>query len=128
MYAYDALGNHVLIRDNVKHLSDAGMPSDDPMDIDRTAARETVFTFDEQGRQLTRTLPEGQIEEKRYDELGRLDIEISFEGIVTQYVYATATGSGERLGAENGTGPIRATKCIWITVYCTRILAHAGLS
>jgi YD repeat-containing protein len=38
-YAYDAQGNQTLIRD--------------------ARRRETLFTFDEQGRQLSRTLPLG---------------------------------------------------------------------
>ena len=72
-YAYDEQGNQTLIRD--------------PLD------RETTFTFDDRSRQLTRTLPLGQgasgafTEQFEYDDLGRQMLHVSFEGVVTQFVY-----------------------------------------
>jgi RHS repeat-associated protein len=51
------VGNGTLIRDNVYQADPA-----DPATIDRSEARETVFTYDRAGRELSRTLPEGQTE------------------------------------------------------------------
>jgi RHS repeat-associated protein len=49
--------------------------------------RDTTFTSTTDGRPLTRTLPEGETEEYRYDELDRQKLHISFEGVVTESVY-----------------------------------------
>lgn len=55
----------------------------------------TTFTFNVDGQQLTRTLPEGQTEYTYYDERGRVDYHVSFEGVVSQYAYDdTAFGQG----------------------------------
>ncbi|MBI5757883.1 MAG: putative Ig domain-containing protein, partial [Planctomycetales bacterium] len=89
-YGYDANGNQTLIRDPL--------------------ARETRFTFDDQGRQRTRTLPLGFGEDGRldvgqafqpdtlpfterfeYDTQGRQKLHVSFEGVVTEFVYSTTT-------------------------------------
>jgi YD repeat-containing protein len=89
-YAYNEQGHQTLIRDPLGH--------------------ETRFTFDTQGRQQTRTLPLGFgtdgiassselstldtqpstlafTERMEYDNRGRMSLQISFEGIVTQYIY-----------------------------------------
>jgi RHS repeat-associated protein len=85
-YGYDAQGNQTLIRDPL--------------------GRETRFTFDAQGRQLTRILPlgfgpdgiagtpddstvsAGAFRERfEYDDVGRQMLHISFEGVVTAFQY-----------------------------------------
>ena len=85
-YAYDEHGNQVSIIDPNGH--------------------ETRFTYDDLGRETSRTLPIGVettgdpddfIEEESYDELGRLDYEVSFEGVVTSYTYDDSQGAGGRL-------------------------------
>ena len=93
-YGYNEQGNQTLIKDPL--------------------GRETRFVFDSQGRQLTRTLPlgfgpdgiqgtgddgtlpEGAFNERfEYDNQGRQNLHVSFEGAVTQMVYDdTATGGG----------------------------------
>ena len=73
---------------------------------------ETRFTYDAQGHQLTRTLPLGYgedgvrgtdddttvpeggfTEQKFYDPQGRLDYEVSFEGVVIKYIYDDDAGA-----------------------------------
>jgi YD repeat-containing protein len=98
-YGYDAQGNHVSIRDNVVQVSvGVGLYDHDGTPGDDT--RLTTFTYDADGRQLSRTLPEGQTEEHRYNDLGQLVLDVSFEGVVTEYVYATEPGAGGRLVAK----------------------------
>ena len=104
-YTYDAQGNQVTIRDNVYQIGSdlataevfydhGGTAGDFSEDYD---TRVTQFAYDAQGHQLTRTLPEDQEEEKQYDSQGRLALEVSFEGVVTAYVYADTAGSAARL-------------------------------
>jgi RHS repeat-associated protein len=99
-YAYDAQGHQTLIRD--------------------ARGRETLFTYDEQGRQLTRTLPLGAEDAQDlidlnedvrdlagvsgkftegfwYDDRGRQTLHVSFEGVVTRYLYDDDTGAQGRL-------------------------------
>ncbi|UDQ98297.1 RHS repeat-associated core domain-containing protein [Lentisphaerota bacterium WC36G] len=49
--------------------------------------RETTFTYDEYGRQLSRTLPMGQTESQEYNTLGQLVKQINFAEEQTSYVY-----------------------------------------
>ncbi len=85
-YGYDEQGNQVSIIDPNGH--------------------ETRFSYDDRGRELPRTLPIGVettgiatdfVEQKFYDEQGRLDYEVSFEGVVTSYVYDDRQGASGRL-------------------------------
>lgn len=85
-YGYDANGNQTSIVDPL--------------------GRTTVFTYDTQGHETSRTLPIGVsttsdstdfVEHKYYDADGRLSYEVSFEGVVTSYVYDDSQGSGGRL-------------------------------
>ena len=85
-YGYDANGNQTSIVDPL--------------------GRETDFTYDAQGDETSRTLPIGVstpsdpndfVEHKYYDADGRLDYTVSFEGVVTKYVYDDSQGSGGRL-------------------------------
>jgi len=90
-YGYDARGNQTLIRDPL--------------------LRETWFTFDAQGRQLTRTLPLGFgpdgiagtsddatvstdafTERFEYNDFGQQTLHVSFEGVVTALQYDTDDG------------------------------------
>lgn len=83
-YEYDIYGNQTLIRDPNGH--------------------ETRFTYDQLGNMLTRTLPLGYGENGKwdvgenlmgsdfterfeYDVFGRTILHVSFEGIVTKYIY-----------------------------------------
>ena len=88
-YDYDRYGNHTVIRDNILQvdpLNPATIVRDHEADGTEDT-RETVFTYDPHGRQLTRTLPDGQVESKSYDRHARVDHEISFEGSVTAWEY-----------------------------------------
>ncbi|MBN2224505.1 MAG: putative Ig domain-containing protein, partial [Deltaproteobacteria bacterium] len=109
-YAYDAFGNQVGISDGVYQTDPA-----DAETIDRTGARLTRFGYDDQGRDVSRTLPLGVttpedpndfIETKHYDDTslvgatnadcsvlaGQLEYEVSFEGVVTAYRYDNTAG------------------------------------
>ncbi len=83
----------------------------------------TTFTYDQFGRQITRTLPEGQIERMFYDDTaiatvqlgstpelsvgaGQLAFSVDFEGRVTEYLYNNTTHGGGRLVKENYYGVI----------------------
>ncbi|MEM8911061.1 MAG: putative Ig domain-containing protein [Planctomycetota bacterium] len=102
-YGYDADGNQDLIIDPL--------------------GRQTRFTFDELGRQLTRTLPVGVqaladssapgttitptpdspfTESFHYDERGRQHLHISFEGIVTESVYDDPADPNNADGSATG--------------------------
>ncbi len=99
-YCYDAYGNQLSIRDNVVHVSPGlgsydhdGQPGDD--------TRRTLFAYNSQGRQLSRTLPLGAatpsdptdfVETRQYNDLGQLVLEISFEGLLTRYGYDSDNG------------------------------------
>jgi RHS repeat-associated protein len=77
-YGYDAKGNLVRTRDPL--------------------GRETAFTYDERGNQLTRALPDGTAERTEYcQECGKPELHVSFEGVVTQYVYDERPGANHRL-------------------------------
>ena len=66
-YDYDSYGRLTTIRD--------------------PKGRETHFTYDEFGRQLTRTLPMGQTECQSYNALGQLQFKADFKGQVTEFRY-----------------------------------------
>jgi fibro-slime domain-containing protein/RHS repeat-associated protein len=75
-YAYDAYGNQTLIRD----------PMDDKFGIG-TTDKETHFTYDAYGRELTHTLPDGLSESFTYDAKGQQKLYIDFEGRYTAFDY-----------------------------------------
>ncbi|TWT35026.1 tRNA(Glu)-specific nuclease WapA precursor [Thalassoglobus neptunius] len=99
-YGYDAQGNQTLLVDPLGH--------------------ETLWAFDENGQELTRTLPlgfgadgisgtdddsilpEGDFTESyEYDERGRRTLHVSFEGVVTQFVYDDVKGLIEQRFFDN---------------------------
>ncbi|MGB0767991.1 MAG: RHS repeat-associated core domain-containing protein [Phycisphaeraceae bacterium] len=102
-YGYDQYGNQTTITDPIG-VSTTGDPTD----------RVTQFTFDDRGRQTTRTLPDTSIEQMVYDDTpiatvqagpnpglsvagGQLEYTIDFEGRVTAYRYDnTAIGRGRQ--------------------------------
>jgi RHS repeat-associated protein len=86
-YRYDALGRLVSVRDALY-----GHATADPL-----SQRETRITYDERGNQLSRTLPDGSVERSEYDDWGRKSLYVSFEGVVTQYLYAPCGCSAGRL-------------------------------
>jgi YD repeat-containing protein len=121
-YRYDAQGNQTAIRDDIYQTDPAN-----PASIFDTDVRVTLFTYDDQGRETSRTLPIGVgttgisddfIEHKFYSDrsleaattagealaksvaLGQLEYEVSFEGVVTAYRYDNSQGSGGRLAAK----------------------------
>jgi YD repeat-containing protein len=76
-YSYNAEGQQTLIRDPL--------------------LRETRLTYNERGQQLSRTLPLGIdngdfTERMEYDQKGRQTLHVSFEGVVTQFVYTETNG------------------------------------
>lgn len=83
-YEYDGSGNLILIRDKIQQL-------DSPFSAAPTAAytfaRQTTFTYDEHGRQTSRTLPDDRTEYKTYDNYGRLQVELDFKEQATGYFY-----------------------------------------
>lgn len=104
-YTYDEFGNQETIRDNVyqiggdifyDHDGNAIDPANPPAENYDT--RVTKFSYDDQGRQKTRTLPlgveagSGFVETNFYDDFGRVAYEVSFESVVTGYVYDDADG------------------------------------
>jgi YD repeat-containing protein len=96
-YEYDAAGNRTVLRDGVFQTDPL-----DPNTIDRTGARETAFTYDLQGRQTGRTLPEDagqpiETEGTQYDDYGRTSRQVDFLGRVTTYEYDDGQGAGGRL-------------------------------
>ena len=76
-YRYDARGNKVGIRDPLFGHSTR----------DQNSERETTFTFDERGNQLTRTMPDGLTETFVFDDHGRQISHTSFEDVLTEYIY-----------------------------------------
>ena len=64
--------------------------------------RETHFSYDELGRQLTRTLPLDQSECQSYNSLGQLEFKADFKGQVTEFLYdALGRVQEKRLYAAN---------------------------
>ncbi len=49
--------------------------------------RENTFTYDQYGRQLTRTLPMGQSESQEFNTLGQTVKKTDFKGQVTEFIY-----------------------------------------
>ena len=82
-YGYDAFGNQTFIQDPL--------------------GRQTFFTYDDEGHEQTRTLPLGQgtsgdwTETFKYDDRGRQTLHISFEGVVTKYIYNSQGRLGRRI-------------------------------
>ena len=106
-YTYNEYGNQVSIRDNICQ-TDLNDSATIYYDHDGTAGddtRVTLFTYDSQGHEKSRTLPIGVgttdpddfIEEKFYDCYGNLDSEITFEGVTIDYVYDYDEPDGDPL-------------------------------
>lgn len=58
----------------------------------------TRFAYDHLGRQLTRTLPMGQVETFQYDpDFGHQTLHVTFEGKVAEFGYDNTPGGGGRL-------------------------------
>jgi YD repeat-containing protein len=123
-YTYNAQGHLVGIRDNVYQIGSdiyyahGGDANDFSEHYD---TRLTWFTFNAQGRQLTRTLPLGVRDEFgitlpeqlpfpetdaarlpfteyfAYNDLGQQALHVSFEGIVPQFLYDDSLGGSGRL-------------------------------
>jgi YD repeat-containing protein len=70
-YAYDERGNRVTQTD--------------------AAGRSTRWTYDRMGREISRTLPLGQVETKTYNEAGELTSVTDFTGKTTRWTH-DATG------------------------------------
>ncbi|MFW6154176.1 MAG: putative Ig domain-containing protein [Planctomycetota bacterium] len=95
-YDYDSFGNLTATRTGIFQTS----PSiDEPATSDYfvQTPQETTFTYDAWGRQVSRTLPEGQTETSTYDHLGRVTKTVDFESRVTEYIYDDTPGTGGRL-------------------------------
>ncbi len=70
-YAYNWAGKQTVVQDSL--------------------GRRTTFSFDEFGRQVSRTLPAGDVETFTYNDIGQQVTHTSFEGIVTELVYDNGT-------------------------------------
>ncbi|NLF33280.1 MAG: hypothetical protein GX591_20640, partial [Planctomycetes bacterium] len=95
-YDYDAFGNLTAVRTGIVQSS----PTGDEWAWPRSDVKETSLTYDAWGRQLTRTLPEGQTDTSAFDRLGRVVRTVDFEGRITEYAYDDAPGAGGRLAAK----------------------------
>ena len=85
-YDYDDRGNRTVIRDNVVEIN--GVVTYDHDGVAGDDVRETIFTYDDFGNELSRTLPMGEQELFEYDAVThRLARHTSFEGNVTDRVY-----------------------------------------
>lgn len=109
-------GNQTSIRDDIYEIGTT---------IVSTDARETLYTYNQQGQETSRTLPIGVstttnstdfIESKVYGDVplssiaagdlpasvceGQLQYEVSFEGVVTAYRYDNRPGAGGRLAQK----------------------------
>ncbi|MEM9365154.1 MAG: putative Ig domain-containing protein [Planctomycetota bacterium] len=114
-YAFDPYNNQRSIRDNVyqvgadRYYQHGGEANLVDADYD---TRVTDFEFDHRGRQVSRTLPLGQIEQMVYDDTpvdplavnaatsvgnGQLRYMVDFEGRVTAYAYDNTASGGGRL-------------------------------
>ena len=65
--------------------------------------RETQFTYDQFGRQLTRQLPMGQTESQAYNTLGQLEYKLDFKTQVTSFIYDTLGRVSEKRLYPSGT-------------------------
>ena len=110
-YSYDAQGNMVQLTDPL--------------------GRDTRFTFDSRGRQLSRTLPLGFgldgmfgtvddatadlgfTEHMEYDTKGRMTLQTSFEGVVTEYIYDDAEHGTGRVKENGTTRRTTTTTTVW---------------
>ena len=113
-YKYDARGNMVQLTDPL--------------------GRDTRFTFNDQGQQLTRTLPLGFgadgmfgtaddstlsrrgafTEHAQYDAKGRMTLQTSFEGVITEYVYDDSSSRHRSCAVNDGfTGRWKTTPTVW---------------
>ncbi|GAH61126.1 unnamed protein product, partial [marine sediment metagenome] len=79
LYDYDKYGNLTCIHDNIKQYAD---DSNDYNDV-----RETSFTYGPLHNQTSRRLPDGRIEFKQYDNLGRLKKSTDFAAQITGFDY-----------------------------------------
>ncbi|QDU82504.1 tRNA nuclease WapA precursor [Polystyrenella longa] len=84
-YEYDSYGNRTVIRDNIVQIGSTVYYDHDGVTGDDS--RETVFTFNDLGQQLTRTLPSTETESTSYDSIGRQDQMIDFEGNIVDYLF-----------------------------------------
>ncbi|QDT46981.1 tRNA(Glu)-specific nuclease WapA precursor [Symmachiella dynata] len=86
-YEYDEFGNRTVIRDNIAWIDNERTYNHD--NVAGNDYRETLFTYDDFGNQLTRELPMGQTEYFEYDEETlRLIQHTDFEGNITESVYS----------------------------------------
>ncbi|MBW3597668.1 MAG: hypothetical protein KY475_10370, partial [Planctomycetes bacterium] len=118
-YGYDAQGNHTHIRDNVQQKAD-GTIQYDHLAAPGDDVRDTVFTFDTQNRQLSRTLPLGTAQAYSLIQLGQdvrdlagdpgaftegfwyndrsqQTLHVSFEGVVAESSFDNTAGGQGRL-------------------------------
>ena len=100
-YRYDIYGNQIAITDNafkvdtgsgtyVVHYYEKNSYGEDvsyTVNTGEIPDRSTVFTYDHQGRKLSRTLVGGETETFTYDEFGQLKLHKSFEDVYTFYIY-----------------------------------------
>ena len=70
-YGYDWAGNQTVLQDAL--------------------GRRTLFAFDVSSRQVSRTLPSGEVESFTYNDRGLQATHTSFEGVVTEFVYDNGT-------------------------------------
>src|SRR5258706_8183132 len=119
-YGYDIFGNQKTVITNA-YFSDAtqstvylskGTGGADTI-VSQSNAQKTSYAYDNRGREKSRTLPLGQVEQEHYNDqtlasvgtanlphseaLGQMDYSIDFQGHVTQFWYDNSPGAGGRL-------------------------------
>ena len=80
LYEYNAQGQMTKLTDALGHI--------------------TSFGFNSQAQSTSRTLPSTASESFSYDSRGRLEHAVSFEGVVTAYVYDDSAGGAGRLSEK----------------------------
>jgi RHS repeat-associated protein/uncharacterized delta-60 repeat protein len=92
-YTYDAMGDQLSITDPRSLIANQTWNP-------KRSAVVTTFTYDDQGRELSRTLPDGETEHWTYDGFGRMLTHSDFKGQGTRYAYFDSGPHAGQMDAE----------------------------